>query len=151
MISRPISRSHLLSRQRRHACPVHPPCEKRANLFSYRLYDSLPSLNAIGGKGGIRTHGTLSGTLVFKTRAFSHSATFPDDLHIILSYQRVRSTEDFSSTVCWSPLLVGATGFELATSCSQSKRSTRLSYAPIDEQRIRLGNLRASAIPPPTH
>ena len=26
--------------------------------------------------------------------------------------------------------MVGATGFEPATSCSQSKRSTRLSYAP---------------------
>jgi hypothetical protein len=28
------------------------------------------------------------------------------------------------------PLVVGATGFEPATSCSQSRRSTKLSYAP---------------------
>jgi hypothetical protein len=28
-------------------------------------------------------------------------------------------------------LVVGAAGFELATSCSQSRRSTKLSYAPI--------------------
>jgi hypothetical protein len=32
--------------------------------------------------------------------------------------------------------LVGAAGFELATSCSQSKRSTRLSYAPTWEARF---------------
>ncbi len=30
-----------------------------------------------GGGGGIRTHGTLSRTLVFKTSAFDHSATPP--------------------------------------------------------------------------
>ena len=30
-----------------------------------------------GGWGGIRTHGTLSRTLVFKTRALNHSATHP--------------------------------------------------------------------------
>ena len=31
----------------------------------------------IGGWGGIRTHGTLSGTPVFKTGAFNRSATHP--------------------------------------------------------------------------
>ncbi len=31
------------------------------------------------GGGGIRTHGTLAGTLVFKTSAFSRSATPPED------------------------------------------------------------------------
>ena len=30
-----------------------------------------------GGEGGIRTHGRLSPTLVFKTSAFDHSATSP--------------------------------------------------------------------------
>ena len=30
-----------------------------------------------GGGGGIRTHGRLSPTLVFKTRALNHSATLP--------------------------------------------------------------------------
>ena len=30
-----------------------------------------------GGEGGIRTLGTLSGTLVFKTSTFNHSATSP--------------------------------------------------------------------------
>jgi hypothetical protein len=31
-----------------------------------------------GGEGGIRTHGTLARSLVFKTRAFDHSADFTD-------------------------------------------------------------------------
>ena len=30
-----------------------------------------------GGEGGIRTHGTVSRTLVFKTSALNHSATSP--------------------------------------------------------------------------
>ena len=30
-----------------------------------------------GGEGGIRTHGTVAGTLVFKTRALNHSTTPP--------------------------------------------------------------------------
>ena len=32
-----------------------------------------------GGRGGIRTHGTLAGTPVFKTGALNHSATLPTD------------------------------------------------------------------------
>ena len=35
----------------------------------------------IGGQGGIRTHGTVSRTLVFKTRALNHSATCPCRCH----------------------------------------------------------------------
>src|SRR6266480_499372 len=31
----------------------------------------------IGGGGGIRTHGTVAGTAVFKTAALNHSATPP--------------------------------------------------------------------------
>jgi hypothetical protein len=31
----------------------------------------------IGGRGGIRTHGALAGTPVFKTGALNHSATLP--------------------------------------------------------------------------
>ncbi len=33
----------------------------------------------------------------------------------------------------WVQLVVGATGFEPATSWSQTRRSTRLSYTPDDE------------------
>ena len=32
-----------------------------------------------GGRGGIRTHGTLAGTPVFKTGALNHSATLPSE------------------------------------------------------------------------
>lgn len=36
----------------------------------------------IGGEGGIRTHGTVSRSLVFKTRALNHSATSPFNLRL---------------------------------------------------------------------
>ena len=43
--------------------------------------NGLPSRNAegakVGGRGEIRTHGTLAGTPVFKTGALNHSATLP--------------------------------------------------------------------------
>src|SRR3954464_376962 len=35
---------------------------------------------ASGGRGGIRTHGTLAGTPVFKTGALNHSATLPTEI-----------------------------------------------------------------------
>ena len=35
------------------------------------------SLINCGGEGGIRTHGTVSGTLVFKTSSLNHSDTSP--------------------------------------------------------------------------
>src|SRR5258708_32672074 len=34
--------------------------------------------SVVGGRGGIRTHGTLAGTPVFKTGALNHSATLPN-------------------------------------------------------------------------
>ena len=37
---------------------------------------------------------------------------------------------------CAKKQVVGATGFEPTTSCSQSKRSTRLSYAPPTTSRL---------------
>lgn len=44
---------------------------------------------AYGGEGGIRTHGTLAGTTVFKTAAINHSTTSPDDpLALILRQAR---------------------------------------------------------------
>ena len=55
-----------------------------------------------GGRSGIRTHGRLSPTSVFKTGALNHSATLP--------------------------LLVGVERFELPTLCSQSRCATRLRY-----------------------
>jgi hypothetical protein len=37
-----------------------------------------------GGRGGIRTHGTLAGTPVFKTGALNHSATLPKTIDQML-------------------------------------------------------------------
>ena len=48
-----------------------------------------------GGEGGIRTHGTVAGTLVFKTRALNHSTTSPGVRHIRLAkvlYQKASPT-----------------------------------------------------------
>src|SRR5688500_1382074 len=39
--------------------------------------DSRPHATGCGGGGGIRTHGGLAPTAVFKTAAFVHSATPP--------------------------------------------------------------------------
>ena len=45
-------------------------CQKhKLNLIVYKY----------GGEGGIRTHGTVAGTLVFKTRALNHSTTSPGE------------------------------------------------------------------------
>ena len=41
-------------------------------------YESLSRLSKYGG-GGIRTHGALADTLVFKTRALNHSTTPPGE------------------------------------------------------------------------
>src|SRR6188472_3753500 len=42
-----------------------------------RIETSQSSTSVYGGRGGIRTHGTLAGTPVFKTGALNHSATLP--------------------------------------------------------------------------
>ena len=39
----------------------------------------IPLVYKYGGEGGIRTHGTVAGTLVFKTRALNHSTTSPGE------------------------------------------------------------------------
>src|SRR5713101_4998308 len=44
-----------------------------------------------GGRGGIRTHGTLAGTPVFKTGALNHSATLPNQQFQSLSVGRFRT------------------------------------------------------------
>ena len=55
---------------------------ERANYSRYAVtmlagkMDSV-SVKRNGGRGGIRTPGTLAGTLVFKTSAIDHSATLP--------------------------------------------------------------------------
>lgn len=48
-------------------------------LTLLRILDGCeqPGMQWTGGRGGIRTHGTLAGTPVFKTGALNHSATLP--------------------------------------------------------------------------
>ena len=48
------------------------PCSPKALLY-------LAFIKVGGGGGGIRTHGRLSPTSVFKTGAFNHSATPPTE------------------------------------------------------------------------
>ena len=38
----------------------------------------------LGGRGGIRTHGTVAGTTVFKTVPFDRSGTSPDVFNSII-------------------------------------------------------------------
>jgi hypothetical protein len=45
-----------------------------------RMLFFLTFLMAFGGRGGIRTHGGLAPTAVFKTAALNHSATLPGAL-----------------------------------------------------------------------
>ena len=48
--------------------------------WSKQVIQCLGSINRNGGEGGIRTHGTLARSPVFKTGAFDHSATSPNYL-----------------------------------------------------------------------
>ena len=53
-----------------------------ARGFPDRNREALPSAQSVrqcrdGGQGGIRTHGGLAPTAVFKTAALNHSATCP--------------------------------------------------------------------------
>ena len=42
-------------------------------------YEWTYLISLMNGGGGIRTHGALADTLVFKTRALNHSTTPPGD------------------------------------------------------------------------
>jgi hypothetical protein len=44
-----------------------------------------------GGRGGIRTHGTLAGTMVFKTISIDHSDTLPE-----IARNKLRNRGDYS-------------------------------------------------------
>src|SRR2546423_5779067 len=53
----------------------------------------------LGGWGGIRTHGTLAGTPVFKTGALNRSATHPR-----LAYQKVNLLRRENKREPWHPI-----------------------------------------------
>ena len=50
-----------------------------------KAYETLWRVSWNGG-GGIRTHGALADTLVFKTRALNHSTTPPGEKYLIFSF-----------------------------------------------------------------
>ena len=66
-----------------HATPIIDvrQCASRSALQSYLRQSDKQRSAALrhgpGGWGGIRTHGRLSPTAVFKTAALNHSATHP--------------------------------------------------------------------------
>ena len=49
-------------------------------------YEWTYLISLMNGGGGIRTHGTLADTLVFKTRALNHSTTPPGEKYLIFSF-----------------------------------------------------------------
>jgi hypothetical protein len=52
--------------------------QNRTTLLLLTAYCFLPTAYCFpGGEGGIRTHGTLTGTTVFETARFNHSRTSP--------------------------------------------------------------------------
>ena len=51
----------------------------RKIYFPKRIFLMKFCFRKFGGEGEIRTHGSLSTTLVFKTSALNHSATSPHD------------------------------------------------------------------------
>jgi hypothetical protein len=51
----------------------------------------IRDLGQAGGRGGIRTHGTLAGTPVFKTGALNRSATLPSLRHQSLSVLKIKN------------------------------------------------------------
>jgi hypothetical protein len=56
-----------------------------------RVLNPLISLKN-GGRGGIRTHGTLAGTPVFKTGALNRSATLPSQRHQSLGVIKIKNS-----------------------------------------------------------
>ena len=67
--------------------------------YRYRNYDRGASHRLVegrgkpksGGRGGIRTHGTLAGTPVFKTGALNRSATLPLPRHQALGGREIKN------------------------------------------------------------
>src|SRR3981081_1232630 len=67
-------------------------CVDRTNLHKCQCFKLLIWLS--GGRGGIRTHGTLAGTPVFKTGALNHSATLPNQQSQSLSVACFRTQRE---------------------------------------------------------
>ena len=82
LLTKPVfaaDRAFLAGSTRRHYAEISLR-GSGARRFYHR---DLTAYNPVesGGRGGIRTHGTLAGTPVFKTGALNHSATLPSSRH----------------------------------------------------------------------
>ena len=62
----------------------------------------IGTIKDYGGEGGIRTHGTLSGTAVFETARFNHSRTSP-----CLRKNLILRQIEWPSPIITSPLPLG--------------------------------------------
>ena len=62
-----------------------PLIESQALNSQAHFSSSSPSVDGLdGGEGGIRTHGTVTGTRDFQSRRFVHSRTSPDGINLDL-------------------------------------------------------------------
>ncbi len=53
-------------------------CQKKTEFFEFFYFgETHKTLVKYGGRGGIRTHGSLATTSDFESGAFNHSATLP--------------------------------------------------------------------------
>ena len=53
-------------------------CQKKTEFFEFfYFWETHKTLVKYGGRGGIRTHGSLATTSDFESDAFNHSATLP--------------------------------------------------------------------------
>src|ERR1035437_6299317 len=95
---------------------------------------------AFGGRGGIRTHGTLAGTPVFKTGALNRSATLPNHCCRLAIYETLDAETGRLLLLCYPTLLVRL--FMAARSAS-STRATASSGIP---RRMRLYNRALSGL-----
>ena len=97
-----------------------------------------------GGRGGIRTHGTLAGTPVFKTGALNHSATLPAQEFQSLSVAPARTQcergpnldpNTISSVDCLRPALSESGNLPQARRSREKEVSmTKLLTAPENSQ-----------------
>ena len=63
-------------------------------LIKMKFLKCLRNLKYNGGEGGIRTHGGIAPSSVFKTDAFDHSATSPGRFNLLeLKYITIFNSE----------------------------------------------------------
>jgi hypothetical protein len=89
-----------------------PIFSKESRQMTMRMWGLLDSIQILfyfqrllaltGGRGGIRTHGTLAGTPVFKTGALNHSATLPTVQHQPLDRYKIKDRLVRSGASTWN-------------------------------------------------